>query len=306
MNAGPPSGARGVRESSGAPERIAVVGLGNLGRALAETFLRSGHPTTVWNRSAGKAEALADGGATVAATAAEAIAAADLVVIALLDSSAAREVLAGAADVARGRTLVNLTSGGPGDARELAEWAAEHDTEYLHGAVYAVPQTIGTAESSVNYSGSEVAHKRWRTQLDLLGTGRFLGADAGLASAYDVAVLAGMYGMLGGFLHAAAMAEATGISATELTPVLVSWLADSFPALATFATEIDSGDYHSTAESSLAMNKAGLATIIRASESLGVPVSTLVPLQKLIDQQVDAGHGAASLARAVEPLRSTA
>lgn len=290
---------------SGAPGPVTVVGLGNLGRVLAETFLRGGHPTTVWNRSADKAEALAEGGATVAATAAEAIAAADMVVIALLDPSAVREVLAGAADAVRGRTLVNLTSGGPDVARELADWAAEHDAEYLHGAVYAVPQTIGTAESSINYSGSAVAHKRWQTQLELLGTGSFLGADAGLASAYDVAVLAGMYGMLGGFLHAAAMANATGISATELAPVLVSWLADSFPALSTFAEEIDSGDY-TTDESSLDMNAAGLATIIQASESLGVLASTLTPLKKLIDQQVDAGHGAASLARVVELFRSKA
>src|ERR1700754_227939 len=99
---------------------VTVVGLGNLGRALAETFLRNGHPTTVWNRSAAKGEALVAGGATAAATAAEAIVAGELVLVALLDPAATREVLAGAADAVRGRALVNLTSGGPEDARELA------------------------------------------------------------------------------------------------------------------------------------------------------------------------------------------
>lgn len=287
-----------------AREPVTVIGLGNLGRALAETFLRNGHPTTVWNRSAAKAEALAARGATAAATTADAIAASELVLVALLDPSATREVLAGAAKAVSGRVLVNLTSGGPHDARELADWATEHDAEYLHGAVYAVPQTIGTTESSINYSGSAAAHQRWQSQLDTIGKGTFLGADAGRASGYDVAILAGMYGTISGFLHAAAMARTAGISATELTPKLLSWLTGMFPALSTFAKEIDDRDY-STEESSLAMNQSGLATIIAASESQGVPAATLIPLKELIDQQVTAGHGTASLARTVESLRNS-
>lgn len=287
------------------PEPVTVIGLGNLGRALAETFLRNGHPTTVWNRSAAKTVALVAGGATAAATPAEAISAGELVLVALLDPAAVREVLAGAADAGRGRTLINLTSGGPQDARELAGWAAEHEAQYLHGAVYAVPQTIGTTGSSINYSGSAAAHQRWQAQLGMLRKSTFLGADAGRASGYDVAILAGMYGMLGGFLHGTAMAQAAGVPATEFTPMLVSWLTDSFPALSTFAKEIDSGDY-TTQESNLAMNQAGLATIIQASLSQGVPAATLDPLKELIDQEVADGHGGASLARVAESLRSGA
>ncbi|WP_052852947.1 NAD(P)-dependent oxidoreductase [Streptomyces avicenniae] len=284
---------------STSPAPVSVIGLGNLGRALAEAFLRAGHPTTVWNRSAAKAQPLVANGATLAATSAEAVAAGELVVVALLDPSAAREVLTGAPEAVRGRALVNVTSGGPQDARELADWAAGHGAQYLHGAVYAVPQTIGTAASSVNYSGSRAAHQRWQDQLALLGRHTFLGTDAGQASGYDVAVLAGMYGMLGGFLHATAMARTAGIGAAEFTPMLVSWLTDSFPALETFAEEVDGADYGAT-ESSLAMNQAGLATIIRASREQGVTVPTLAPLKELIDAQVAAGHGAASLSRTVE------
>ncbi|NUT94455.1 MAG: NAD(P)-dependent oxidoreductase [Saccharothrix sp.] len=285
-------------------EPVTVLGLGNLGRALATTFLRNGHPTTVWNRSAAKADALVADGATAAATPADAIAAGDLVIVALLDASAAQEVLAGAANSVRGRALVNLTSGGPQDARDLAAWAAEHGAEYLHGAVYAVPQTIGTAESSINYSGAAAVHERRRTVLALLGKESYLGTDPGRASGYDVAILAGMYGMLSGFLHATAMARAAGVSATELTPMLTSWLTDTYPVLSTFAKEIDNGDY-GTEESSLAMNQAGLATIIEASRAQGVPADALAPLKELIDAQVTAGHGAASFARAVESLRAS-
>jgi 3-hydroxyisobutyrate dehydrogenase-like beta-hydroxyacid dehydrogenase len=278
-------------------EAITVLGLGNLGRALAETFLRAGHPTTVWNRSAAKASELAASGATVAATAAEAVVAGDLVVVVVLDNQAAQQVLDGV-DV-RGRTLVNLTSGTPDEARELARWAADNGAEYLHGAVYAVPQTIGTAESSINYSGSAAVHERWQKQLALLGKATFLGADAGRASGYDVAILAGMYGLIGGFLHAAALARAGGIKATELMPMLMSWLTDLHPALTTFAEEID-GETYDNAESSIVMNRSGLAILIRATEAQGVPFAALDALKALVDRQIDEGHGEASLARAVE------
>ena len=53
---------------------ITVIGLGNMGSALARRFLAGGHPTTVWNRTAAKADPLRAAGATVAPNAASAIA----------------------------------------------------------------------------------------------------------------------------------------------------------------------------------------------------------------------------------------
>lgn len=275
-------------------EAITVLGLGNLGRAVAQAFLRAGHSTTVWNRSPAKASGLA---AAVADSPAEAVAASGLVVVVVLDNQAAQQVLHGV-DV-RGRALVNLTSGTPEQARDLARWAAENGAEYLHGAVYAVPQTLGTEASSIIYSGSPAVHERWREQLALLGKVTFLGEDAGRASGYDAAILSGMYGLLGGFLHAAALARAAGIKAVELTPMLLSWLTDMYPALHTFAEQIDSGSY-AGGESSLAMNQSGLALLIRATETQGVPFAALDSLKALVDRQVADGHGEESLARAVE------
>ncbi|MGW6449469.1 NAD(P)-dependent oxidoreductase [Lentzea sp. NPDC055074] len=275
-------------------EAITVLGLGNLGRALAEEFVRNGRSVVVWNRSEGKATGLV---ASVASSPAEAVAAGGLVVVALLDHQAAQRVLSGV-DV-RGKALVNLTSGTPDEARELAGWAADNGAEYLHGAVYAVPQTIGTEASSIIYSGSPGVYERWQKALALLGKTTFLGDDAGRASGYDVAILSGMYGLLGGFLHAAALARANGIKAGELTPMLLSWLTDLQPALGTFAEEIDASDY-AGGESSLAMNQSGLATLIRAAEAQGVPFAGLEAVKALVDRQVDGGRGQESFARAVE------
>ncbi|MFF5975579.1 NAD(P)-binding domain-containing protein [Streptomyces sp. NPDC012769] len=47
-------------------KRVTVIGLGRMGRALAEAFLREGYETTVWNRTAARAEPLLAAGARFA------------------------------------------------------------------------------------------------------------------------------------------------------------------------------------------------------------------------------------------------
>ncbi|NYI05522.1 NAD(P)-dependent oxidoreductase [Allostreptomyces psammosilenae] len=281
---------------------VAVIGLGNLGQVLAERFLGHGHPTTVWNRSPAKADALVARGATRAGTAAEAVAGAELVVVALLDHDAARDVLASAGDALAGRSLLNVTTGTPGPTRELAAWVRDWGAEYLDGAVYAVPQTIGTAEAFVLYSGSRTAFETHRAALDLLGTSTFVGTEPELASVYDIALLSGMYGMFSGFFQAVALGDTAGIGAGRITELLVPWLNATAAALPEFAASIDSGDY-ATETSNMDINAVGLANILRATEAQGVPTDLLTPLQALFDRQIEEGHGAASLARTIESLR---
>ncbi|MFD3519861.1 NAD(P)-dependent oxidoreductase [Streptomyces sp. NPDC058653] len=284
------------------PATISVLGLGNLGQALAGTFLGKGHRTTVWNRSAGKADRLVAQGARVADSPSAAVADADLVVVAVLDYATVRELLLPAADGLAGRTVVNLTTGTPETARELAAWVTDQGAAYVDGAVYAVPQTVGTASAFVLYSGDEAAYRTYRPALDLLGDGVFVGAAPELSSVYDTAVLSGMYGLFAGFFQAVALAGTEGITAAALTPQLVRWLAGAAEALPGFADEIDRGEY-ATTTSTLEINQVGLRNILATTEAQGLPTDLLSPLLRLFDDQVNAGHASASLSRAVESLR---
>ncbi|MFD3609806.1 NAD(P)-dependent oxidoreductase [Streptomyces atroolivaceus] len=281
---------------------VTVIGLGNLGQALARTFLDNGHPTTVWNRSPARADTLVAGGARRAATVTEAVAASELVIVCVLDYDAVGQLLDPAAEALRGRVLVNLTSGTPGPARELAARTAGTGAAYLDGAVYAVPQTIGTREAFVLYSGAADAFQTHRRELELLGDAVFVGADAGSTALHDVALLSGMYGMFAGFFQALAIGDSAGIKPTELTPLLVRWLHEAAAALPGFAQEIESGDY-ATETSNLDINEVGLANILVATRAQGVPVDLLAPLQELFTDQVAQGHGGASLSRTIESLR---
>ncbi|MEV8399635.1 NAD(P)-dependent oxidoreductase [Streptomyces niveus] len=281
---------------------VSIIGLGNLGRALAGAFLDQGYRTTVWNRSPAKADDLVARGAHRAATVAEALAAGELVIVCVLDYDTVSRLLTPDADALRGRTLLNLTSGTPEPAGELAAWVTGQGADYLDGAVYAVPQTIGTADAFVLYSGSSAVFETYREQLDLLGAPTFVGTDPGLASLYDVALLSGMYGMFAGFFQSVAVADSAQIKATDITALLVPWLNGAAAALPGFAAEIDSGDY-TTETSNLDINTVGLANMLTATKAQGIGVDLLTPLQALFERQIAQGHGSLSLSRAIESLR---
>ncbi len=86
--------------------KVAFLGLGKMGSAIARHLVKGGAELTVWNRTAGRAEALAAEGARVAASAAEAVAGAEVVFTMLMDDAALEEVFY------RGEVLESLRRGG--------------------------------------------------------------------------------------------------------------------------------------------------------------------------------------------------
>jgi len=69
-----------------ANEPVAFLGIGTMGHGMATSALRAGLPTVVWNRDAGATRDLADLGAEVAATAADAARRAAIVVTMVTDA----------------------------------------------------------------------------------------------------------------------------------------------------------------------------------------------------------------------------
>ncbi|MGK8520469.1 NAD(P)-dependent oxidoreductase [Nocardia asteroides] len=281
---------------------VSVLGLGRMGATIAEIFLRNGHPTTVWNRSAGKGTELEERGAIRAASAAEAVAAGELVVFALADTASAAGLLGATSGDFGGRTVLNVATGRPDEARDLAAAIGARGGQFLDAGVLGVPQTLGTPDAVLMYSGSPVARAEHGATIAELGDARYLGADAGLAGLHDMAVLAGMYGMFAGFFQSVAMVGSENFTAGEFTDgFLVPWLRSLLDMLPVLAAEIDSRQYPVNF-SDLSVNQAGLANIRVASRDQGVATDLLDPLQRLFDAEVERGHGAASFTRAVAGL----
>ncbi|MFE9323707.1 NAD(P)-dependent oxidoreductase [Nocardia sp. NPDC052278] len=284
---------------------VTVLGLGAMGQALAAAFVRAGHPTTVWNRSAGRETELVAAGAKSAQTVAEAVTASDLVVACLLDHRSVHEVLDPVTDILAGRALVNLTSTEPRGSRELAEWAANRGIDFLDGGIMAVPPMIGLPGSSVLYSGSRELFDNHRATLELLGSAEYFGVDAGQAALIDFALLAGMYAMFAGFYHGAAMVRTIGMSAEDFGQRASGWIAAMTGSLPRAGATIDSGDYSKPFQP-LDFTKAAVDAIVSASRDAGVDLDIVGAIKNLVDRQVAGGHGADSSERMFESLNPRA
>ncbi|GAA3723877.1 NAD(P)-binding domain-containing protein [Plantactinospora mayteni] len=285
---------------------VTVVGLGLMGQALAGTFLRNGHPTTVWNRTAAKADALVAEGARLADSPADAVTASPLVIVCVSNYDAVRELLDPLGEVFDGRVLVNLTSGTSEGARQTAEWAARRGGSYLDGAIMALPTAIGTAEATVFYSGPQSAFAQHESTLRLLGAGTtYLGTDHGLSSLYDVALLGVMWSVLNGFLQGAALVGTAGVDASTfasiagpLTGTVRDWLPD-------LGRQIDKGDY-TTRDSTIDTHLGAMEHLVQESESLGINADLPRLVKALADRAVADGHGGSDYAAMIEQFRRPA
>jgi 3-hydroxyisobutyrate dehydrogenase-like beta-hydroxyacid dehydrogenase len=284
--------------------QVSVLGLGAMGSALAAALVKAGHETTVWNRSPGRADDLVAQGAVAAATAAEAVGASRVVIVCLFDHASVHEVLDPLSDLLVGRTVVNVTTTSPAQSRELGAWSAKAGVEYLDGGIMAVPQMIGGPGSSILYSGSAEAFERYRPLLDLWGESRYFGDDAGLASLYDLALLAGMYVMVAGFVHGAAMVAPAGVTAKEFAGMAAPWLAAMTGGFQGFGEVIDGGDYTVAGQQSLEFSDLG--DMLSASADQGISTEVVDMVQRLIRRQVDAGHGQEAFPRIYESIRQPA
>ena len=150
---------------------ISLLGTGLLGAAIGERLLQSGHRLTVWNRHRERCASLQHLGATVAATPAEAVAAAELVITVLSDGPTTREVLLEQAGAAlAGRLVLQVATIAPKESQALAAALAERGAELLEVPVLGSrPEALaGTLQLMVG--GDAAALERARPVLAALGS----------------------------------------------------------------------------------------------------------------------------------------
>lgn len=116
--------------------RVGFIGLGAIGRPMAR-YVAKKFETTVWNRSAAKADAFAkETGARAAKTLQGAIDLADVVVTCLPTSREVRDVVErDGLGWHAGQMLIDATSGDPFNSRELAAWLAKRGVGFVDAPV---------------------------------------------------------------------------------------------------------------------------------------------------------------------------
>jgi 3-hydroxyisobutyrate dehydrogenase-like beta-hydroxyacid dehydrogenase len=263
-----------------------------MGHALAAAFVAADHPTTVWNRTPGRA---GDLDVVVADTAVDAMAASPLVVVSLLDYEVAESVLD--ADALKGRTLANLSGGSPEQARAMAAWAAEHGIEYLDGVIVATPTAVGTAEATLYFSGPAAAYQSHRSTLSALGeNAHYLGEDPGRAAGFDASLQDLFWTSMSGVVHMFALAKAQHIAPTEIAGHAKSMLA-LFPDLIDLVAEQVATDHFPGDLAQLTSVAATLDHILSTIRSSDLDNGVLTAVRAEVQQAIDNGHGSEGFAR---------
>lgn len=127
-----------------------------MGAGMARSLLRAGLVTTVWNRNPAKAEVLAEAGAQVASTVAEAFQGADVIISMLFDANAVSNVMQQPlADGAfpRGAVWMQSTTTGLAGTNRLAELAQTHGVAFLDAPVLGTKKPAEEGQLVVLCSG---------------------------------------------------------------------------------------------------------------------------------------------------------
>ncbi|MET9989684.1 NAD(P)-binding domain-containing protein [Streptomyces mutabilis] len=286
------------------PSDVTVLGLGPMGRALAAAFLDAGLRTTVWNRTPGRDTDLVARGAVPASSAEEAVAAAPLTVVCVVNYDASDAVLRRDAVTAalKGRTVVNLSADTPARARDTAEWADRHGIRYLDGAIMTPTPTIGTDDAVFLHSGPEELYREHRPVLAALGgTHTHLGEDTGRAAAYDIALLDIFWTAMAGYVHALTVARAEGVTGAELAPFAQGIAAILPPLFTEFAADTDAGTY-SGELNPITSAASTMAHVVHASEAHGIDASLMRVVEGQARRVIARGHGADGYTRVADVI----
>ncbi len=159
--------------------RVAVLGLGAMGRAIAARLLDAGHDLSVWNRTPGRDAELVAAGARRADSPAGAVSEREAIITMVTDGPALEQVLFGddgaAEAIPRDATLIEMSTVGPTALTSVAERLAP--VAVLDAPVLGSVPSVEAGSLVIFVGGERAVFERHADLLDLLGTPMYLGAS---------------------------------------------------------------------------------------------------------------------------------
>ncbi|MCW5852037.1 MAG: NAD(P)-dependent oxidoreductase [Anaerolineae bacterium] len=154
-------------------ERVGFIGLGIMGLPMAGNILKAGFPVTVWNRTASRAEPLAQAGAQVAASPREVAAQSDIIITMVTASEDVRQVTLGEDGVIhgaqRGAVVVDMSTISPQVTREIAEALQAQGIAMLDAPVSGGDVGARNATLSIMVGGDAAVVERVRPVFEAMG-----------------------------------------------------------------------------------------------------------------------------------------
>ncbi|MGA8014975.1 MAG: NAD(P)-dependent oxidoreductase [Candidatus Dormiibacterota bacterium] len=207
--------------------RVAILGTGKMGSALARRLAAAGMQPTLWNRTRARAEQVAVG--QVAATAAAAVRDSEIVISSLTGADAVLAAFGGpegALAGAAGQLFVEMSTAGPDLIAELEPLVRATGSALVDAPITGSPPTAESGGAAILIGGAPADVERARPVLEQFGTVRHVGP---LGNGARLKLVANS--MLGAVTTAAAELQTVGVT-VGLAPQDVLWvLAHHVPGL---------------------------------------------------------------------------
>jgi 3-hydroxyisobutyrate dehydrogenase len=282
--------------------KVAVLGTGIMGAAMARNLLSSGMEVRAWNRSREKAEPLAKDGAQVADTPADAARGADFLLTMLSDAGVIEEAVGdGVLDALSedGVWLQMSTVGESGNER-LARLAAEHGVAYVDAPVLGTRQPAEQGQLVVLASGPEEVRERSDQVFDAVGSRTVWLGEAGGGSRLKLVVNNWIVGLLGVLAETVAFAKATGVDPAKFLETIEGGPLGLPYAQIKGSMMIDE-DFPTSFSANLARKDAGLVLDAAAARDLRMGIAGAVAAR--FDEAIEAGHGEEDMAAVYKAAR---
>ena len=254
--------------------RIASIGLGPMGAAMASRLLAAGHELTVWNRSADKAEPLRQAGARVAKTPSEAAHEAEMVLTSLANDDALEAVTLGpdgiASTLPEGALHLSASTISIALAQRLAASHAERRQTYLATPVLGRPPAAAAGKLFVMAAGDAAALARAAPVLEVISQRVFiLGDRPEQANLAKLACNFLIFSTIEQFAEVFALIEKGGVDRARMFELLT----ESFftaPVHKNYGKQILDRNYEAGVNVGLGAKDTRLA--LAAGDALGVPL----------------------------------
>jgi len=286
--------------------RVAFLGLGTMGAAMAANLARAGFAVTGWNRTEGRAPELADLGVAIADTPAAAAAEADIAVVCVSDTPDVEAVLFGAGGVVEGARegtlIIDCSTIAPSGSWDFAARLRDRGLAMVDAPVSGGSEGAQKATLTIFVGGDAEDVDRARPVLAAMGkTITHVGPiGAGQAvKAVNQVILAGTYlGVAEGIV----LAIRAGLDVEQVVEALGGGAAQSW-VLANRSGRMLANDYPLGFKVALHRKDLGIALDLAAQLGAALPVSALAAqLESGLIAQGHADDDMSALARAIRGL----
>jgi 3-hydroxyisobutyrate dehydrogenase-like beta-hydroxyacid dehydrogenase len=268
------------------PSSVGFVGLGSMGGRAVERLLSAGHPVTGWNRSPGRAEALAAKGMRVAATPRELAQDVDVVLSMVTDTNAVEQVASGAdgilAGLGPGKVYADMSTIAADASRGLAERVAETGAAMLDAPVSGSLTTLEAGELAIMVGGDAEAFERIEPVLKAIGPKVTRVGENGQALQMKLAINLALVVQVIGFCEGVALAERAGVSRESAVEAMLNSVVSS-PVLNYRGPFVLEGRMPEEAFADVDLQQKDLLLALELGRKLGVPLPTAAASNELLN-----------------------